>query len=192
VVAVEPSITMIRQRRSDAAPAVRALGTDLPFRDATFDLSLAILTIHHWGDRRRGLQELARAARRRVTILTWDPDSDGFWLSADYFPEILEIDRRIFPTLSELRHELGRIRVLPVPVPHDCSDGFLGAYWRRPHAYLDARVRGAISTFTKLPDVEAGLRRLRRDLVTGTWRRRHGGILSRSSLDLGYRLVVAG
>ena len=41
--------------------------------------------------------------------------------------------------------------------PHDCTDGFLGAYWRRPHAYLDADVRGAMSTFTKLDTLEPGL-----------------------------------
>src|SRR6266851_3875064 len=65
----------------------------------------------------------------------------------------------------------------PAPdLPHDCVDGFLGAYWRRPEAYLDAAVRGAISTFTKLADVEPGLARLRRDLEDGTWRRRNAAL----------------
>jgi len=52
--------------------------------------------------------------------------------------------------------------VYPLPIPHDCVDGFLGAYWRRPHAYLDAGVRSAISTFAKVPprEVESGLERL--------------------------------
>jgi hypothetical protein len=70
-------------------------------------------------------------------------------------------------------------------------DGFLGAYWRRPHAYLDPAVRGAISTFSKIGDVEAGLARLRNDLENGTWSRRHALLLTRSELDLGYRLVIA-
>jgi hypothetical protein len=81
--------------------------------------------------------------------------------------------------------------VRPVAVPHDCVDGFLGAYWRRPEAYLDPAVRGAMSTFTKIGDVEPGVERLRRDLADGTWRRRHGELLGRESLDLGYRLIVA-
>jgi len=38
----------------------------------------------------------------------------------------------------------------PLPIPHDCTDRFLGAYWRRPHACLDLGARGAISTFSKL------------------------------------------
>lgn len=191
VIAVEPSLTMIRQRPRGAAPVVQASGTDLPFRDEAFDASLAILTIHHWPDRAKGLRELGRAARRRVVLLTWDPSYGGFWLT-DYFPEMLEIDRKILPSVEELGRALGRISVTNVPVPHDCSDGFLGAYWRRPEAYLDPRVRSAISTFSKLSDLETGLVRLGDDLQSGEWRRRYGNLLRRSSLDLGYRLVVSG
>lgn len=190
VVAVEPSITMIRQRPRSAALVVRASGTALPFRDQKFDASSAILTIHHWPDRTKGLDELRRAARQRTVILTWDPAAPGFWLT-DYFPEILEIDRRIFPSLEELQRGLGRAAVFDLPIPHDCTDGFLGAYWRRPRAYLDATVRAAISTFGKLADVERGLSRLRRDLDSGEWRRRYGAVLGEINLDLGYRLVVA-
>jgi len=192
VVAVEPSPAMLRQRRPGAAPAVQASATDLPFRDAAFGAALAVLTVHHWPDRARGLGELARVTRERVVILTWDPAAvSRFWLIDDYFPELMTLDRDIFPTLEELRRALGRIEVRPVLVPHDCVDGFLGAYWRRPQAYLDAGVRGAISTFTKLADAEPGLARLRADLADGTWERRHGHLRARDAIDLGYRLVVA-
>jgi hypothetical protein len=114
----------------------------------------------------------------------------GFWLT-DYFPEILEIDRRIMPSLSELRRRLGRIGVFDVPIPYDCSDGFLGAYWRRPRAYLRADVRACISTFSKLRNLDRGLAALRRDLASGAWHSRYGKLLRCSTLDLGYRLVVA-
>jgi SAM-dependent methyltransferase len=189
VVAVEPSAVMIRQRRG-GAPVVQASATALPFRDGAFAAALAVLTVHHWPDRARGLAELARVARR-VVILTWDPAFAGFWLVEDYFPELAELDRPLFPSLDELRRALGGIEVHPLPVPHDCSDGFLGAYWRRPAAYLDAGARNAISTFTRLRDVEPGLARLRADLADGSWARRHGHLLERAELDLGYRLVVS-
>jgi SAM-dependent methyltransferase len=192
VVAVEPSAAMLRQRRRGAARAVQASATDLPFRDGAFGAALAVLTVHHWPHRTRGLAELARVARERVVVLTWDPEARfAFWLVDDYFPEIPAIDGRIFPTLDEFRRVLGTIEVRPVPIPHDCVDGFLGAYWRRPEAYLDAGVRGAISTFTKLADVESGLARLRADLADGTWERRHGHVRGREAVDLGYRLIVA-
>ncbi len=191
VVAVEPSLTMIRQRRTGSAPVVQASALELPFRDDAFAAALAILTVHHWPDRARGLGELARVGRGRAVIVTWDPATSGFWLVEDYFPEIVELDRPIFPTLEEFGRALGPIEVRTLPIPHDCVDGFLGAYWRRPRAYLDARVRGAISTFSKIRTLEPGLARLRRDLEDGTWERRHGDLLGRAELDLGYRLVIA-
>ena len=193
VIAVEPAMTMIRQRRAGTAPVVQASATELPFRDDGFAAALAILTVHHWPDRARGLDELARVARRRVVVVTWDPSSSGFWLVDDYFPAIVELDRRIFPTIEDFERAFGRIEVHPFPIPHDCVDGFLGAYWRRPHAYLDAGVRSAISTFAKAQthELESGLERLRRDLADGTWERRHGGLLALSELDLGYRIVIA-
>lgn len=190
IVAVEPSMTMIRQRRGGLAPVIRATGTSLPFRDGAFGASLAILTLHHWPDPDRGLCELARVARDAVVVLTWDPAAPGFWLT-DYLPEILAIDRPIFPRIDAFRHRLGTVDVHELPIPHDCSDGFLGAYWRRPAAYLDPRVRSGISTFSKIPHIDDGLRRLRQDLDSGAWRRRYGSLLAEAQLDLGYRLVVA-
>ncbi len=191
VVAVEPALSMIRQRGSRSAPVVQASATHLPFHDDAFETTLAILTLHHWPDRTRGLAELARVARRRVVMLTWDPASPDFWLTDDYFPALGAIDRPIFPTFDELRRIFGSLEIRPLPIPHDCTDGFLGAYWRRPHAYLDPGVRGAMSTFTKLDSLEPGLSRLRSDLDDGTWERRHRHLLAATELDLGYRLVIA-
>ena len=191
VVAVEPSMTMIHQRRSGSAPVVQASATHLPFRDASFAAALAILTMHHWPDQARGLDELARVTHSHIVLVTWDPASTGFWLIEDYFPEIVEIDRHIFLSIDELRRALGGIEVSPLMIPHDCADGFLGAYWRRPQAYLDAGVRSAISTFSKLRTLDAGLARLRRDIADGTWTRRYGELLDRTEIDLGYRLIVA-
>jgi len=191
VVAVEPAMTMIRQRRPGSAPVVQASATELPFRDDGFAAALAILTVHHWPDQARGLDEMARVARRRVVVVTWDPSTSGFWLTDDYFPEIFEIDRPLFPSIADFRKVLGRVEVHPLPIPHDCVDGFLGAYWRRPHAYLDAGVRSAISTFAKLHDLGRGLDRLRRDLEDGSWTRRYGDLLDQPEIDLGYRIVIA-
>ena len=190
LVAVEPSMVMIRQRPAEAPPAVRASAEDLPFRDESFDASLAVLTLHHWPDLSRGIGELRRTARRTVVILTFDTSVGGFWLT-DYFPEILDVDRRTVPAVSEIERQLGTARVFDVPVPHDCTDGFLGAYWRRPQAYLDEGVRSAISVFSRIGSLEAGLSRLRADLESGSWQRRYGHLSSRAELDLGYRLIVA-
>jgi SAM-dependent methyltransferase len=191
VVAVEPSMTMIGQRADAAAPAIQATAEALPFRDAAFGASLAILTIHHWPDWRRGLREMARVARDRTILLTWDPSAAGFWL-VDYFPKILSLDRQIFPSMDAIASELGPLTVSPIPIPGDCADGFIGAFWKRPHAYLDASVRRAISSFSRVRNVEDGVKRLERDLDSGAWHLAHGPLLAKETLDLGYRLVVAG
>lgn len=192
VVAVEPSLTMIHQRPLGSAPVVRASATHLPFKDAAFAAALAVLTVHHWPDCARGLRELVRVARDRVVVVTWDPAFSGFWLIDEYFPAIGELDRGLLPTMKALQCALGGLTIRPLPIPHDCTDGFLGAYWRRPHAYLKREVRNAISAFTRIAGVEEGLTRLAQDLADGTWQRRHGHLLHQEELDLGYRIVVRG
>lgn len=191
VVAVEPSAEMVDQRDSGAPPVVRAVAERLPFRNGSFDATLAILTLHHWPEWREGLREMKRVARQRAVILTFDPQHSGFWLVQQYFPEILEIDRQIMPSIAEIESEVGPVEIRRVPIPSDCTDGFLGAYWQRPHMYLDPGARGAISTFAKLRDVQDGLDRLGRDLASGKWERHHSSLKGISELDIGYRLLVA-
>jgi len=94
------------------------------------------------------------------------------------------------PTIEGLRKELAHMTVSTLPIPHDCTDGFLGAYWRRPHAYLDSNIRRAISVFSKLRNETEGLARLQADLESGRWQERNNALLSRDSLDLGYRLLI--
>jgi hypothetical protein len=88
------------------------------------------------------------------------------------------------------RHDPSVSAIRPITIPHDCSDGFLGAYWRRPEAYLDPHMRAAISTFSRVGGFVDGLARLSRDLADGTWHRRYRRLLDADNLDLGYRLVT--
>lgn len=90
IVAVEPSFEMIRKRQSKKN-VVQGSAEALPFKDNVFDSALAILTIHHWSNLAQGLNECARISKRKVLILTWDPAPKGFWLTQEYFPEILDI-----------------------------------------------------------------------------------------------------
>jgi SAM-dependent methyltransferase len=190
VIAVEPSPVMLAQRPVGAAPAVQASAEALPFADGAFDAAMAILSDHHWPDRVAGLRELRRVARRRAVVFQCDLDAQlaDFWLVRDYLTTF-RVDSM---TITELADHVGARRIEPVPIPHDCRDGFLAAYWRRPQAYLDQRVRDGISVFRLLPpqDVEVAVARLRADLESGEWARRNAEILERDSMDLGYRLVI--
>lgn len=190
VTAVEPSTEMIRQRPPSAAPVVQGSAENLPFANATFDSAMAILTIHHWTNKARGLAEMRRVTRGPIVLLTYDPAHRGNWLS-DYLPELIELDERVMPPMSDYARWLGSVEVEALPVPHDCQDGFLYAYWRRPHAYLDPRIRAAMSAFWAIGGGEEGLQRLANDLASGAWGGRYGNLSDRAELDLGYRLVIA-
>lgn len=189
VIAVEPSIEMIRKRPPDAAPALQASAEKLPFEDKAFDAAMAILTVHHWADQAAGLRELRRVSRGPIVILTFDPAARP-WLT-DYLPELSALDEAAMPRISDYARFLGDVEVRPVLVPHDCSDGFLYAYWRRPEAYLDRAIRAGSSSFWKLDNLEAGLERLAEDLACGAWAHRYAALLDADSYDAGYRLVIA-
>jgi hypothetical protein len=190
VTAVEPSATMIAQRAADAAPVVRASAEALPFADNSFDVSMAMLSDHHWAHRVGGLRELRRVARRSV-VWTFDSGmADAYWAVRDYFPGFLALRALTFP---EIVAALGATRIEPVPIPWDCADGFFLAWWRRPEALLDPLVRANVSVCQLLDpgDVADGVGRLRADLDSGEWARRNAELLERDELDLGMRLLIA-
>jgi SAM-dependent methyltransferase len=192
LVAIEPSPVMIAQRPPTAAPAIVASAEALPLADSSVDAAMAVLTDHHWRDRALGLREMRRVARRRVVLFQHDPHVGAqFWLARDYLPTFLR--RLEGKRLAEMMAPLGEFELRPVPIPHDCADGFFGGFWRRPEAYLHPRVRANISVFRLLPEEEvtAAVEALRADLESGEWARRNADILDREELDLGFRVVVA-
>jgi SAM-dependent methyltransferase len=198
VVAVEPSTEMASQRAPGAARVVQASAESLPFEDDSFDAAMALLSDHHWSERDAGLLEMRRVARQRVVLLNTDPAlAERFWLTRDYLPGFLDLIPPPYRSTGywrlELERLLGVLEVRPVPIPHDCGDGFYHAYWRRPEAYLDPRIRQSISVFHRLPEAEVAdaARRLRRDLDSGRWEERNAALLAEPELDLGLRLVIA-
>lgn len=194
VTAVEPSVAMIEQRPPGAAPCVQASAEELPFADDSFDAAMAAMTIHHWSDVRRGLAELRRVARGPVVVFTWDPAVAGsLWLAAEYLPEFVELEIARFMAPDGVAEALGGAEVRTVPIPRDCQDGFIEAFWARPEAYLDPTVRAGMSGMVSLDAkvVERAMTQLRADLESGEWDRRHAGLRDAAAADLGYRLVVA-
>ena len=182
---------MIDQRPPGAARALVGAAEALPLGDRSVDAALAVLTVHHWTDLERAWAEIRRVVRRRAVFLTFDPDAPPFCLTRDYLPEIREVDALRTPPLSAF-DELGAAEARPLPIPHDCTDGFLAAYWRRPAAYLDPVVRANISAFAAIEPAgrRRGLDALRRDLDDGTWASANRELLHADALDAGYRLVV--
>lgn len=127
-------------------------------------------------------------------LLTIDPEIEAqMWLFQHYVPEIIEQDRRDFPTVTRLAALLNApTQVVTVPVPADCTDGFGLAFWSRPEAVLDPGARAATSGFARMDkDREAAaVSRLAEDLTTGAWDQAYGHLRRLPALDVGLRLVV--
>lgn len=190
VVAIEPSATMIAQRPPGTARVVQGAAESIPFPDKSFDAATAFLTTHHWSDLDKGLREMARVSRGPCVFLDHDMRALEFWMLDDYFPDMAPRMKALLP-LDAVRAVFDTIQTLPVPVPHDCTDGFFCAYWRRPQMYLDPRVRAAISFFAFAGEVDTRIEKLRRDLGDGTWMARNGHLMRETQMDFGYRLVIA-
>jgi hypothetical protein len=123
-------------------------------------------------------------------VFTFDTESSP-WIATDYLPEMIgQVDFN-FPGIDELATMLDA-SVEPVPIPRDCTDGFTGAYWARPEAYLDPDVRAGMSAIRTLDQalVSSRMERLAADLASGAWDERHGSLRDLPELDLGYRLLV--
>jgi hypothetical protein len=115
------------------------------------------------------------------------------WLFAEYVPEIAERDRSEFPAIEIVAGWLGpESRVEIIPVPRDCTDGFLLSFWSNPERVLDPQARAATSGFARLdPAVEArAIERLAADLASGAWDERHGHLRQLAGYDAGLRLVA--
>ena len=193
VVALEPSQEMISQRAQRTHRVVRGVAEQLPFADAMFDTSLAVLTVHHWTDREAGLNELRRVSKRQVVMFFEPLEVHRFW-ALDYFEEARELpSERNAPSEHLLRALLPVQEVQTVLVPRDCVDGFGAAFWARPEAYLDPAVQAGMSWMALLPPdvLERGTDRLRRDLASGAWDAAHGHLRSMDAYDAGYRLAIA-
>lgn len=195
VVAVEPSHVMRHQRKLlDRLPAIHAYADALPFDDKSFDAVMAMVTVHHWPDMEKGLKELSRIAKKRVVVMTFDPAHlDDFW-NAAYFPELIEVEKARYPTLPFIAASLGgRIEIVPIPIPLDCTDGFQEAFYGRPEAFLDEAVRKAQSAWGFLSNETASrlVKNLEDALISGEWDRKYGHYRTQPFFTCALRLVIA-
>jgi hypothetical protein len=194
VTPVEPSAAMRAQRPAHLAPAVDATAEHLPFPDGSFDAALASVTVHQWPDLAAGLAEVRRVTTGPIVVLTFDPEPLlRYWLG-EYAPELIAQESGRMPAIARLVELLGgRVTVDELPIPADCTDGFAEAYFGRPEAFLDERVRrsqsawGFVDDETERRSVEA----LRSALADGSWDVRHGHLRTAPEYRGALRLLTA-
>jgi SAM-dependent methyltransferase len=195
VIAVEPSRTMIAQRRQRSPHVLQAKAHALPLAEQSVDAAMVVLSLHHWDEgQEQGVRELRRVARGPIVIATIDAEVSGdMWLMADYLHEVAELDRRIFPPPERIAAWLGgRSELSVVEVPRDTPDWTLLSFWAHPERVLHAGARQATSGFARMPlaVVERVVHDVTRDLDSGAWDARHGRLRSLASFDAGLRLIV--
>ena len=185
---------MRKQRPKHLVPALAGTAEAIPFDDGAFDASMAILTIHHWPDRALGLQELRRVTKGPILILTFDPDSSTeFWMG-DYAPELVEIERVRYGNIDSITKVLrGNCQIQPIAVPRDCADGFQVAYYARPEAFLQKKVRKSQSAwgFVSAEVEDRIVKTLADDLASGKWDEKYGHLRKRPTINCQLRLIVA-
>lgn len=194
VVAVEPSASMRAQRlANNKVPAINAKADALPFDDNAFNAAMALVTVHHWPDMAKGLQEMRRVTKKQVAIMTFDPAAlDNFW-NAQYFPELIAVEKARYPSIDFIQQSLGgHSEVIPVSIPLDCVDGFQEAYYGRPEAFLSKTVRQSQSAWGFLPDgmEDRLVKTLADNLQSGQWDRKYGHYRTAASFMGALRLVV--
>jgi SAM-dependent methyltransferase len=193
VVAVEPSGTMRRQRLLlQRTPAVNATADTVPFDDESFDAATAFLTIHHWPDMIKGLNEMRRVTRGQIVILTYDPDAlDTFW-NAEYFPEVVDVERQRYARIGDLIEMLGgSCKVEEIPVPLHCVDGFQEAFYGRPEAFLHKEIRMAMSAWGFIQEQDVLVQRLANALSSGEWDKKYGFLRTQPYFTGAMRLITA-
>lgn len=81
-VGLDPCLDMLQVGRSRGAPAggifVCGMAERLPFATGTFDVVTSTLSLRHWDDRTRGLEELARVLSKAGTLVIADAQP-GSW-----------------------------------------------------------------------------------------------------------------
>ena len=191
VVAIEPSDVMAAQRPPELAPAIRATAgrpaaarrerstprwPSSPSTTGTPSASAACASCAG-----------SRAARSSCSPTT-PRSARACGSSPTTWPELGELDGRIFPAPEQIAEWLGGARVEAVPIPRDTPDWTLGSFWAHPERVLDARARANTSGFARMPPavVERVVRELRRDLEDGTWDARHGELRELEEYDAGH------
>jgi SAM-dependent methyltransferase len=195
VVAIEPSAVMREQRlKSKKNPAINASASHLPFDDHSFDAAMAMVTIHHWPDIAAGLKELKRVSRKKVIILTFDPDALHVFWNAQYFPELIAVEQARYPKINTITELLGgKCEVIPIPIPLNCTDGFQEAFYGRPEAFLSEHVRNAQSawSFLQAEIIKQSVKRLENDLLSGAWDKKFGHYRTQATFTGALRLIIA-
>ena len=126
VIGLDPARSMLdlARRKLPSAIVVQGRAEVMPWCEGTFDRLFCINAFHHFADKERFIAEARRVLRHGggVMIVGLDPHTglDHWWIY-DYFPQVIEIDRRRYPPVGQIRQlmsDYGFMKCRTVEVRH--------------------------------------------------------------------------
>ena len=195
---LDPSETMLEvaRRRNEGTTFVNSTAENIDLPDNFFDGATAILTIHHWQNLQKGLQEVNRVLKpgTPMVFFSFTPQQmKGYWLY-HYFPKMIERAMQIIPPMNEMERLLMASGFTSVKselyfVREDLEDHFMYSNKYKPENYLLAEVRNNASGFSALAareEVAAGVAMLDADIRSG----KIAGIMAQYQNDIGDYLFI--
>ena len=196
---IEPSSVMSNQKKAHKnIEWKQGDAENIPLETGSMDGVIAILAFHHFQHPTKAIEEMIRVSKGNIVLFTFDPREVEIPWIAHYFPEVWEGAFDFFPPLADVKKQIESISDKQVSsyafeLPHDLTDYFAAAGWRKPEIYLDPIIRSCMSAFAIADQekIEAGITRLKQDLKSGKWNADYGYLKNKESLDVGYRFIVA-
>jgi ubiquinone/menaquinone biosynthesis C-methylase UbiE len=176
---IDPSENMLEQAKAkiDSATFINAVSENIPLTDCFFDGAIATLTLHHWKNRLKGLQEVNRVLKPKAkfVLFSFTPQQmRGYWL-CHYFPKMMERCIPMTPETNEMEKlftESGfsLVQTEKYFIKDDLQDHFLYSNKHFPERYLSAEIRNntsAFSVFSEPEEVATGVSALEEDIRSG-------------------------
>lgn len=196
---IEPSDVMLKQKKAHQnIQWIKGDAENIPFETGEVDGIMVILAFHHFHYPQKAIEEMERVSNGNIVLFTFDPrEVNAPWI-ADYFPEIWAGAFDFFPPILEVKQQIQSVSDKNVTshvfeLPHDLTDYFAVAGWRRPEIYLNPVIRSCMSAFAvaNQSNIEQGVKNLKQDLESGRWESKYGYLKKQETLDAGYRFIVA-
>ena len=111
IIGVDPSRNMLQtaMAKSRQLITIQGCAETIPFISENFDRIFCINAFHHFSQPERFFAEARRVLRNRggILIVGLDPHTglDNWWIY-DYFPQVIDIDRKRYPSTVSLRKSM--------------------------------------------------------------------------------------
>jgi len=179
ITGIDPSDEMLNVARSRESKMkwLKGYAEEIPAADGAYDGVMAMLTIHHWRNIRKAIQEIYRVTSPRGVIVLFTavpPQMKSYWLNR-YFPQMMQSSYAQMPGFYDIASALANAGFNldtgeKYFVKPDLQDHFLYAGKYNPAIYFDEEIRKGISSFATLAnvaEVEQGLAQLKADMESG-------------------------